>query len=207
MSNKTCSKCNLIKPISAFYTRKKAGLCVPRSQCITCLKEKRKIYCLDNKEKRKEYQQKYQPKATKRMRERYHTDLQFKLMRLYRSRVKDALKVAGEVGYSRRDGGNLLGCDWNTYKKHLEEMFTDGMNWNLFEKGEIHIDHILPCSLFDLSQDEARKKCFHYTNTRPLWKTDNLIKSKCVEKKHIHLIESNAQYIDINKLVMQQNVQ
>jgi hypothetical protein len=30
------------------------------------------------------------------------------------------------------------------------------------------IDHIKPCHEFDLSNEDDRKKCFHYTNLRPL---------------------------------------
>ena len=38
------------------------------------------------------------------------------------------------------------------------------------------IDHIIPCAAFDLTKPENQKKCFHYSNTQPLWAKDNLRK-------------------------------
>jgi hypothetical protein len=52
------------------------------------------------------------------------------------------------------------------------------MSWVAFLRGEIHIDHIVPCSQFDLSLPEQQRQCFHYSNLQPLWATDNLRKSK-----------------------------
>lgn len=52
------------------------------------------------------------------------------------------------------------------------------MGWDNY--GEWHIDHIIPCSSFNLSILEDQKKCFHYTNTQPLWKIDNLRKGNRV---------------------------
>jgi hypothetical protein len=39
-----------------------------------------------------------------------------------------------------------------------------------------HIDHITPCTAFDLTDPEQQKKCFHYTNLQPLWASDNIRK-------------------------------
>jgi hypothetical protein len=69
----------------------------------------------------------------------------------------------------------LLGCSIDNFRKHLESKFLEGMSWNNY--GEWHIDHIIPCSLFDLTNINEQKKCFHYTNQQPLWKLDNLRKT------------------------------
>ena len=53
---------------------------------------------------------------------------------------------------------------------------TVDMKWEDVMNGKIHIDHIKPCSSFDLSKPEEQKKCFHFTNLQPLWARDNLVK-------------------------------
>ena len=45
------------------------------------------------------------------------------------------------------------------------------MNWDNY--GEWEVDHIKPCSSFNLLNEEERKECFHYSNLQPLWKGDN----------------------------------
>jgi len=68
-----------------------------------------------------------------------------------------------------------LGCGLKEYKIYLEEQFKPEWNWD--NHGELwEIDHILPCSSFDLSIEENIYKCFHYKNTRPLNKEENRIK-------------------------------
>ena len=70
----------------------------------------------------------------------------------------------------------LLGCDIDTYKQYLELKFHPGMSWDNYGYKGWHIDHIIPCDKFDLSNIDEQRKCFNYTNTQPLWWQDNLSK-------------------------------
>ena len=53
-------------------------------------------------------------------------------------------------------------------------MFKQGMSWSNY--GEWHIDHIKPCSLFNLELEEEQLECFNYKNLQPLWAIDNIKK-------------------------------
>lgn len=68
----------------------------------------------------------------------------------------------------------LLGCEWGFFLDWLESKFRAGMSWK--NRNLWHIDHIIPCCAFDLSDPEQQRKCFHYTNLQPLWAKDNLTK-------------------------------
>ena len=68
----------------------------------------------------------------------------------------------------------LIGCTVEFLRQHLERQFHEGMSWN--NHGKWHIDHIQPCSSFDLTKREEQLMCFHYSNLQPLWAEDNLAK-------------------------------
>ena len=70
----------------------------------------------------------------------------------------------------------LTGCSIDFLKHHLESLFLEGMSWDNYGTYGWHVDHILPCASFDLSDPEQQKICFHYTNLQPLWREDNLSK-------------------------------
>ena len=66
----------------------------------------------------------------------------------------------------------LLGCDGDFLKSYLESTKVEGKDYT-----NAHIDHIIPCDSFDMSDVEQRKRCFHYTNLQLLPAHENLKKS------------------------------
>lgn len=70
----------------------------------------------------------------------------------------------------------LLGCTIEELRTHLEAQFQEGMTWDNYGRDGWHIDHIKPCSSFDLLKEAEQRECFHYTNLQPLWAKDNLSK-------------------------------
>jgi hypothetical protein len=70
----------------------------------------------------------------------------------------------------------LIGCTIPFLIEYIESKFTKDMSWDNYGYYGWHIDHIIPCSSFDVADIEQQKKCFHYTNLQPLWAFENLSK-------------------------------
>lgn len=114
--------------------------------------------------------QKNKPKRSAYARNRYQTDIQYKLARRLRSRLWEALKRGYKSGSAVRD----LGCSIEEFKNYLESLFQPSMTWDNY--GEWHIDHIKPLDSFDLMDREQLKIACHYSNLQPLWAEDNIRK-------------------------------
>ena len=88
------------------------------------------------------------------------------------SRISSALKSG--KGFKDVKSEKLVGCSFQFLKKYIQSKFRLGMSWENYGYYGWHIDHIQPCSSFDLTKEDERKKCFHYTNLRPLWATTEI---------------------------------
>jgi hypothetical protein len=111
---------------------------------------------------------------------RIEKDPSFRILMSLRTRLRSALKA--QTVSKNAKTKELLGCDEIFLKNYIESKFQKGMNWNNYGTHGWHIDHIKPCSTFQLSDTQQQKECFHYTNLQPLWAKDNLAKNR----KYIH---------------------
>lgn len=118
------------------------------------------------------YYQANKPGIFARRKVRYHTDPQFKLRETLRKRMRNVLRA--QNAFKNHRTLDILGTTIAKAYAHIESLFQPGMSWD--NHGEWHIDHIIPCASFDLTDPEQQKKCFHYTNLQPLWALDNLSK-------------------------------
>lgn len=110
-------------------------------------------------------------KINKRTKDREAKDPNFKLLRRLRSRLYKALKNICGIKSDRTI--NLLGCEINFLWNYLEKLFKKGMTVQNY--GTLwQIDHIIPCTSFDLTKPEEQRKCFHYSNLQPLWTTTEI---------------------------------
>ena len=73
----------------------------------------------------------------------------------------------------------LLGYTYQQLRDHLERLFTPGMTWDAFSRGEIHIDHVVP--LARLRIDSIDHPLFRHAwslqNLQPLWADENIRKA------------------------------
>jgi hypothetical protein len=131
---------------------------------------------------RKLYRARSMDKINKTIREyrtrKFREDPSFRISNNIRVRIRDLIIKGGK----RRKTRELLGCSWEEARKHLESLWKPGMSWENYGVFGWHIDHITPCSHFDLTTEEGQKKCFHYSNIQPLWAVENWSKGDRIEK-------------------------
>ncbi len=189
-----CKKCNIDK-LSTNFSKSGKYFNIWCKECMVIYskehyrKNKEKIiayqksYQDDNKEKLCKYRKQYRKDNKDKLREdwrqyrknRCQVDTSFKILKNLRISLHHSLKNNQKSGHTLE----LLGCSINNLKAHLERKFLPGMNWKNWGKGKDkwNIDHIRPCSSFNLSLPEEQAKCFNYINLQPLWEEDNHKKS------------------------------
>ena len=196
---KPCTKCNIEKDLSNFHKRKggKFGL---RSYCKECAKVMGKKYVKNNKKKRQETCKKYyknnkdkikkyiknnRDKINKNSRKyrinnknkinqykynRYHNDLEYKIIENIRSRLRKYLDHNKIIKTNMTI--KSIGLDKKIFSKWIE------FNLRLDNLQSYHLDHFIPLSSFNCKtyQDVIDSKCNHWTNINPMTGPDNLEK-------------------------------
>ena len=192
LMQKTCRRCGKLKDISEFGTytlnlKTKLKTYV-RSYCTQCYKEIEAARRADpelrkkkNARNRAYYRRKklgikLPPRQSheermanlaKYKRKRYHSDMNYRTRRRLSSQMHKF--ITGRVKKSRMR--KLVGISAEECRQHIEAQFLEGMSWDNY--GQWHVDHIVPCDSFDLTDAEQQRECFHYTNVQPLWGEEN----------------------------------
>src|SRR3990167_916712 len=145
-----------------FYERNREKLLPIRREYARLHKKEKsdydKEYSLINKN--------HKEKLANYRRVRLKNDLQYKLANTLRSRLSKVLK-----GQKTGSAVGDLGCTIFEFKNYIESKFQPDMSWD--KMGQIHLDHIIPLSSFDLTDKSQLVKAVHYTNLQPLWAIDN----------------------------------
>lgn len=170
----------LLQQKKQYYLDNREAILKKRAEYVASHPNKLKIYYEENKEilqqknklkylKNKKKLNKQRAKLLKKQRK---TDINFQILCKLRTRFYMALKRNTK---SKRTL-ELLGCSIEFFKKYLESKFQPGMSWDNYGRGDWVIDHIKPCSKFDLSKESEQMFCEHYTNKQPMWEPDNIQK-------------------------------
>lgn len=178
----SCQTQSLRKTQNDFYHENKVlkGGFIEERGCIECgliytANNPRQVWCSDECKYKTQYRRRKERGELeydgeyfrKYHKERRDTDPQFNLMGRIRHRTREAIKRGGFTKRSKTF--EMLGCDWETLKEHIEKQFVDGMSWD--NMSEWDLDHIYPLSWCD-TIDELEIYA-HYTNLQPLWRKDN----------------------------------
>lgn len=149
-----------------------------------------KEWAKNNKDKCKRSKEKWYKnnpeKVNLRARELRKNSLQHRIKMNLRTRLYHAIK-----GHCKSEATlNLLECSIEYFRLYFEGKFKKGMTWENYGK-VWHIDHRVPCAMFDLTNPAAQKVCFHYTNLQPLFKHENLTKNAKVKDRDIRFLMQN----------------
>lgn len=156
----------------------------------------KKYYKTRNKEVLKIWYENNKDKINKNRRDKT-VSANSKISNLVRDRIRHALK--SQNGEKYLSSIKLLGCSIKFYKEYLESKFTKGMNWENNKFYGWHIDHIIPCNSFDLTDPEQQKICFHYTNTQPLWATTKIAISHGEDSSYIGNLEKSYIFDEVER--------
>lgn len=183
---KICKQCNENKPLNSYRkVNNGTGL---EGTCKKCAAERSRIYRIKNRKKaklaqKKCYENKKQYYINKTAqwrknnpdcRKKEYCNIKSDPFKYFRKLVRNRIS---QSFYSKSWNKNtkaekILGCDYNTAFKHIENQFKSGMSWS--NKSEWHIDHIIPLA-YAKTEEELIKLC-NYKNLQPLWVKDNLSK-------------------------------
>ena len=142
------------------------------------LKNKEKIaiqkkeYRLKNKERIKEWFLKNKQHTRDYARNKYKTDINFKLRINCRNRIRMALKG----NFKSASTMKLIGCTIDELRSHLESLFEPWMTWENHGVGGWDIDHIRPCVSFDLTDPKQQRICCNWSNLQPMEHIENIKK-------------------------------
>jgi hypothetical protein len=151
------------------------------------VREKVRRYDIENADKRKAWRDAHKDqlaataarwdaenrdKRKARHHERQADDVNYRLRRALRARLKTALRK----NYKNTSAVTALGCTLDEFRAHLERQFSAGMSWDNYGRGGWHIDHVRELVLFDLTDPAEAAAACHYTNLQPLWQAQNISK-------------------------------
>jgi hypothetical protein len=165
LTEKTCLECNNTKLICEFEWRPEYQ--TYRNHCKDCKQKYVNAYKRENNE--------FKVRFNKYRKTRREIDENYKNKEYLRGKIRTIINNIQENKLS--NDITFIGCSNITFKKYFESKFYNDMSWS---KRNFQVDHIIPCSWFDLSIEKHQKICFNYKNLHPLTEEDNRKKNEKV---------------------------
>ena len=100
-------------------------------------------------------------------------------------RIGSSMKKALKGNKAGRHWEELVGYSLRDLRAHIEKQFIGKMSWEGVLRGEIHIDHKIPKSVFNFKthNDIDFKRCWALSNLQPLWALENIKKSNKLDNQ------------------------
>lgn len=235
-----CTQCKEMLSIEHFNTEHKTGKCIKcynayskswyiehrdeqlakqkkqyienREEILKMENERKKIRMKDhayNKEQKRKQAEYYQQVGRHRMQERRQKDEGFRILDNLRRRLNQAVN-----GIADKSDNTVKLIGLSNYQDILDYLRLKSPEYDDIELGKVNdglvIDHYIPCQVFDMTNPEHQKICFHYTNLQLLRNTENSGKSdkippgfdldSHIEKQRLqleHIKRENLSYIEV----------
>ena len=149
-------------------------------------RQKDKEYREKNWEKKKQYNAQWRRQNYMKMKTDPSRDKE-----LFEHKIKSntSRRIREILGQNKSDTCmKYVGTSLTKFRIHLEKTMEEGMSWfnygtsiNNGFKYSWHIDHIIPCDAFDMSNKVELAACFYYKNLRACWWDDNIVKKNSFE--------------------------
>ena len=154
-----CEICDKEKPLFQFTKLKKF---YKRKICLECypsfLKQQKNEWC----------------------KKEHNTNMNYRIKKSLASRLRNVLD-------KKNPTMDYIGCNIQYLREWFEYNFTDEMNWNNY--GTLWtIDHIIPVSKFDLTDENEKFKCWNWTNLMPLLAKENSSKKQNIQLEQVENI-------------------
>ena len=172
---KKCSKCLIEKELVEFskHSKTKDTFQYWCKYCtLNCEKKYRNKNYISIVSNKKAHRSKrsIKDKRNKHEREKRARDFVYKFAVNMRNRFNSWLN-----GFKKdKRTFEYINCTKQELVKYLESLFQPGMSWENY--GEWHIDHVIPLSSFDRTNEEDMHKAWTKENLQPLWAIDNIRK-------------------------------
>lgn len=181
-TEKACTKCGEIKPVSAF-SNDKSKLDGLHNECKECRTARNKEWASKNLPRLRELgaNRRRRPDARVKIldgKKQYRVKNKYNPKHILYSRIQSWMNLHFKTSVPSKKWAKILGYTPDELKAHLEKQFTKGMSWE--RKSEIHVDHILPVSSFNITSIDHPDfhACYGLQNLRPMWAKDNMSKGK-----------------------------
>lgn len=163
----SCIECGKVKCLTEYWRDNQRKNCFSNT-CKVCDNNRRVAHAAANRSNETATRRKYHLKKVE-------VNVNYKLSVILRQRFNKALVGNSKKGSAVHD----LGCTIEECRRYLESLWKQGMSWDNYgnKACQWNVDHVIPLSLFDLTNRDCLLLAVNYKNLQPMWASDNFAKN------------------------------
>lgn len=183
--SKVCSSCNEDKTLEHFGTYKgRNGAIKVRAECKACRVVREGKRNKDNPERHSKYNAKWKANNKEHVKEYAKNRMCYKRLVDCNFKLKtDLVSHIRHLIYGDRKTLSCLQCSREQLKVWFEYQFDENLSWVKYD--EWQVDHVIPLSFFDLTNEMEYMLACNWSNMRPVKADVNQAKSDSIDKDTI----------------------